>query len=53
MSTPMRRILEGKRAMRRRLAALPFAEKLVLLERLRARSLAIAASRAALRARSK
>lgn len=53
MSTLMRPILESKRAMRRRLAALPFAEKLALLEKLRARTLAIAASRETLRAGSR
>lgn len=44
MSDWMRQMLESKRAMRRHLAALPFAEKLVLLEKLRERSLAVAAS---------
>jgi hypothetical protein len=44
MSEQMRRILESKRAMRRELAALPFAEKVKLLEQLRDRSLLIAAS---------
>ncbi len=48
MSEQMRRILESKRAMRTRLAALPFAEKLRILEKLRARSLAIASSRKSL-----
>ena len=41
----LRRILESKRNERTRLAALPFAEKLRLLEKLRARTLTIAASR--------
>jgi hypothetical protein len=40
----MRAILESKRATRRELAALPFAEKVKLLEKLRDRQLAIAAS---------
>jgi len=40
----MRQVLESKREMRKRLAALPFSEKLVLLEKLRDRSLAIASS---------
>jgi hypothetical protein len=40
----MRQILESKRALRQRLATRPFSEKLVLLEKLRDRSLAIAAS---------
>lgn len=44
MSDWMRNILESKRLARRRLAALPFAQKLVLLEKLRDRSLLIAAS---------
>jgi hypothetical protein len=44
MSVELQRILAGKREVRRRLAALPFAEKLALLEKLRDRSLLIAAS---------
>ena len=44
MSEWMRRVLESKREMRKRLAALPFSEKLVLLEKLRDRSLLIASS---------
>ncbi len=40
----MRKVLEGKRDTRRRLAALPFSQKLILLEKLRDRSLLIAAS---------
>jgi galactokinase len=44
MSDWMRQVLESKRAMRRRLQALPFSEKLILLEKLRDRSLAIARS---------
>ena len=44
MSDRMRKILESKREMRQRLAALPFADKVKLLEQLRDRSLAIAAS---------
>ena len=44
MSEWMRKVLEGKRAARKRLAALPFSEKLKLLTQLRDRSLAIASS---------
>lgn len=44
MTDRMRKILESKRAIRQRLQALPFAEKLKLLEKLRDRSLAIAQS---------
>ena len=44
MSDRMKQILESKRAMRRQLAALPFADKVKLLEQLRARTLAIATS---------
>jgi hypothetical protein len=44
MSDWLLKMLESKRAMRRRLASLPFAEKLKLLEQLRDRSRAIAAS---------
>ena len=44
MSEQMRKILESKREMRQRLAALPFADKVKILEQLRDRSLAIAAS---------
>ena len=44
MSDWMRRVLESKRATRKRLAALPFSEKLLLLEKLRDRSLLIASS---------
>ncbi len=40
----MRRVLENKRAGRKRLARLPFAEKLTLLEKLRERSRLIGAS---------
>lgn len=40
----MRRILESKQAMRRQLAALPFSDKVKLLEHLRDRSLLIASS---------
>jgi hypothetical protein len=43
MSDFMRKVLESKRAARQRQARLPFAEKLVLLEKLRDRSLRIAA----------
>lgn len=45
MSTWMRQILESKRAMRTRLAALPIPEKLAMLEKLRERTISIAASR--------
>lgn len=44
MSPFMRKVLESKRATRERLAHLPFSEKLVLLEKLRDRSLLIAHS---------
>lgn len=44
MSEWMRQILESKRAMRQRLAALPFADKVKILEQLRDRSRAIAGS---------
>jgi hypothetical protein len=45
MTFEMREILKSKQALRQRLAARPFAEKLRLLEELRDRALAIAASR--------
>lgn len=51
MTFDMREILKSKQAMRRRLAALPLVEKLRLLDRLRERSLAIAASRTRRQAR--
>ena len=44
MSHWMRRVLEGKRETRERLAALSFSEKLILLEKLRDHSLLIASS---------
>ena len=44
MSDWMRKILESKRQMRKHLAALPFSEKIKLLEKLRDRSLAIASN---------
>jgi hypothetical protein len=44
MTDRMRQILESKRAMRQHLAARPFSEKVVILEKLRDRSLAIAKS---------
>jgi hypothetical protein len=44
MSERMRKILESKRAMRRRLASLSFTDKVKLLEQLRDRNRAIAAS---------
>jgi hypothetical protein len=40
----LRKIEESKRRMRRRLAALPFAEKLRLVEELRERDLALRAN---------
>jgi hypothetical protein len=45
MDFDMEKIIEDKRASSRRLAALPFAEKLRLLEALRDRALTIIASR--------
>jgi hypothetical protein len=47
MSDWMRQVLESKRAMRQRLGSLPIAEKLALLEKLRARTLVIRAARPA------
>jgi hypothetical protein len=44
MTEWMRRVLESKRATRRRLQALPFTEKVKLLGKLRDRSLFIAKS---------
>jgi hypothetical protein len=44
MNDRMRQILESKRATRQRLASLPIADKLKLLEQLRDRALAVAAS---------
>ncbi len=44
MSEWMRRVLESKRAMRRRLSVLPFAEKVKVLEQLRDRTRMIASS---------
>ncbi len=44
MSADFSRIEESKRQMRRRLAALPFTEKLRIVEELRERTLAIRAS---------
>ena len=44
MNDSMRKILERKRATSERLQALPFSEKLQLLEKLRLRSLTIAQS---------
>jgi hypothetical protein len=44
MSEMMDRILAGKRESRRRLAALPFGEKLALVEKMRDRSRLIASS---------
>ena len=45
MTPEMRKIVEGKRAMRRKLAALPIREKLRLLDALRERSVTIAGAR--------
>jgi hypothetical protein len=45
MTFEMRAILKSKQALRQRLAVLPLVEKLQLLDTLRERSLAIAASR--------
>jgi hypothetical protein len=44
MSEWMQKILESKRTMRQRLTALPFAEKIRILEQLRDRSRVIAES---------
>jgi len=44
MSDWMRKVLESKRAMRKQLAELPFSQKLLLLEKLRERRLAISSS---------
>ena len=44
MSEPMQKILKSKRETRQRLASLTFTEKVRLLEKLRARALAIANS---------
>ena len=44
MSIDLGKIEESKRQMRRRLAALPFAEKLRIVEELRERSLILAAN---------
>jgi hypothetical protein len=44
MSDFMRKVVESKRKMRKRLAQQPFAQKLILMEKLRDRSLLIAAS---------
>ena len=46
MSDQLLRIIESKRTFRSKLAALPFAVKIVLLEKLRQRSLMIIASHA-------
>lgn len=44
MNDWLHQVLESKRQARKQLAALPFSEKIKLLEKLRDRSLAIAAS---------
>jgi hypothetical protein len=46
MTFEIQQILKSKETMRRRLAALPLVEKMKLLDTLRERSVAIAASRA-------
>lgn len=48
MNDRMNAVLESKRKERSRLAALPFSEKIALLEKMRDRALAIAASPLAL-----
>lgn len=53
MSELMDKILAGKRESRKRLAALPFGEKLALVEKMRDRSLLIASSPLAKRYRNK
>ena len=45
MTPELRKIVASKQAMRRKLAALPVAEKLRLLDMLRERTLSIAAAR--------
>ncbi len=45
MTFAIREILKSKQALRRRLAAMPFAEKLRLLDALRERALTIEAAR--------
>ena len=45
MTFEMREILKSKQALRQRLAAMPYGEKLRLLEQLRDRALAIVACR--------
>ena len=52
-SFDMREILKSKQALRQRLAARPVAEKLRLLDELRDRALAIAASRKPVKVPSK
>ena len=47
MSEWIKHLIESKRAYRAKLAALPFEEKIVLLEKLRARTLEIQSSRSA------
>jgi hypothetical protein len=44
MTEGMQKVLESERAMRTRLATLPFSEKLVLLERMRERHIAVSSS---------
>jgi len=44
MSEWMRKVLESKRQMQKQIAALPFSEKIKILEKLRDRSLAIASN---------
>lgn len=45
MNEPMKRVLESKRAYRSKLAALPFEEKIKLLEKLRVRTLMLQKAR--------
>ncbi|MBI1748199.1 MAG: hypothetical protein HYR55_16675 [Acidobacteria bacterium] len=44
MNDWMRKVLESKRQMRKQIAALPFSEKIKIMEKLRDRSLAIASN---------
>lgn len=52
MSFDLQRVLEGKRAFRQKLAAYPIAEKLRLLDELRARALTIRRATAPISRRS-
>lgn len=53
MSETMKKILAAKRDSRKRLAALPFAEKLALVEKMRDRSLLIGVQPIAKRAKTR